>query len=78
MSSANGKMLTCDRCGAWTFLKCTGEGELDGGYTRWNEFEDAPGWDWTKQIGDVCPKCRQDYDDMLEKYKNVPPKIKED
>ena len=77
MSSANGQMLICDRCGAWTFLKCTGEGELDGGYTRWNEFEDAPGWDRILQIGDVCPKCRQDYEDMLEKYKNVPPKIKE-
>lgn len=41
-----GKLCTCDRCGAQVFLKTTGEGEADGGFTRWNKFEPYPeGWD---------------------------------
>ena len=78
MSKNNGRMLTCDRCGAWKFLKCTGEGEADGGYSRWNKFEPAPEWGWISDIGDVCPKCMKDYADMLERYKKRPPQVKED
>lgn len=41
----NGKLCTCDRCGAQVFLKTIGEGERDGGFTRWNNFEPYPeGW----------------------------------
>ena len=62
MSQAKGKLITCDICGAPVFLKTTGEGEADGGYTRWNEFEAFPeGWASSKiQINnryiDSCPK----------------------
>lgn len=67
MASVNGKLVICDRCGEQVFLKCTGEGETDGGYTRWNNFEAPPeGWgsveiprydsartDYIR----TCPKC---------------------
>lgn len=46
MAEVNGKIVTCDRCGAEIFLRTTGEGEADGGYTRWNKFEPYPeGWE---------------------------------
>lgn len=78
MSRVNGRMLTCDRCGARIFLKCTGEGEADGGYSRWNNFEPAPKWRWISDIGDVCPECVKDYADMLERYKKCLPQVKEE
>lgn len=55
MARQNGQLRTCDRCGKTIFLKTTGEGELDVGYTRWNKFEDAKGWTTEKDIGDLCP-----------------------
>ena len=73
MSSKNGQMLICDRCGAWVFRNCVGEGEMDGGFTRWNKFAPAPGWNIIAQVGDVCPSCWQDYQDMLEQYRKKPP-----
>lgn len=77
MSKQNGQMLICNRCGAWIFRECTGEGERDGGFTRWNNFEPATGWNAVSTVGDVCPKCWQDYQDMLERYKKKPPELKE-
>lgn len=45
MAKVNGQLVTCDRCGKQIFRKCTGEGETDGGFTRWNTFEEMPdGW----------------------------------
>ena len=62
MSKVNGQMRTCDRCGVTVFLKCTGEGERDGGFTRWNEFEAAPkGWVHHIKTGDLCPDCNQEF-----------------
>ena len=67
MSQVNGQLTTCQRCGAQIFRKCIGEGETDGGYTRWNKFEPYPeGWDLVsvpKSAGAphdylrVCPAC---------------------
>ena len=81
MAETNGKIVTCDRCGAEIFLKCTGEGETDGGYTRWNEFEKLPdGWDlvavpnsvgWTgygnayNMYLQVCPECHKLWDEIV-------------
>jgi predicted nucleic acid-binding Zn ribbon protein len=68
MSQVNGQLSTCERCGAQVFRKCTGEGETDGGYTRWNNFEPYPkGWglvDVPEGVKPpynsmrVCPDCR--------------------
>ena len=67
MSQVNGQLTTCERCGAQIFRKCIGEGEADGGYTRWNKFEPYPeGWELvsipksdTARYGNirVCPDC---------------------
>ena len=58
------------------FVSC---GEADGGYTRWNVFENPPeGWDWVKDVGSVCPECWKDFQRMMEQYKKKPPQLKED
>lgn len=49
---------------------------MDGGFTRWNKFEPAPGWNMVDKVGDVCPKCWNDYQDMLDMYRKKPPEVK--
>lgn len=81
MAEVNGKVVTCDRCGANIFLKVTGEKETDGGFTRWNTFEAMPdGWDlvavpnsvgWTghgnayNMYLQVCPDCHKLWDKLV-------------
>lgn len=78
MSDTIGLLKTCDRCGEQVFLKCTGVGETDGGFTRWNKFEPPPsGWNYIKDVGTVCPKCWEDYAWVLEQYKKRTPQEKE-
>lgn len=69
MSEQCGKLITCDRCGKTLFLKYIGEGETDGGYTRWNKFEDAPdGWEYHCDIGRLCPECNEEYVSVIERF----------
>lgn len=77
MARENGQLRTCDRCEKTIFLKTTGEGELDGGYTRWNKFEDAKGWTTESDIGDLCPDCtellnilKKNFAEEVQKFKN--------
>ena len=64
-----GKLVSCDRCGEQIFLKCTGEGERDGGFTRWNEFEPFPeGWEHQYNIGRLCPKCNEKYKQLINTF----------
>ena len=71
MSEQCGKLVTCDRCGKNVFLKCIGEGETDGGYTKWNKFEEAPnGWKCYYNTGLLCPECHEEYVDIVEKFMN--------
>lgn len=81
MAKVYGQIVTCDRCGAEIFRKCIGEGELDGGRTRWNKFEEMPnGWDLVaipKSLGRVgngnehngylyvCPDCHNLWDKIV-------------
>ena len=71
MAQQKGRLQTCDRCPEWCFMKTTGDGDADGGYTRWNKFEAAPaGWAHV-QVGIVesvrsvyatlCPKCSAEW-----------------
>lgn len=69
MSEIIGKMLICDRCGGAIFLKALREKDLDGGYTRWTEFEKAEGWTHESFIGDLCPECSHEYDCLKEEFK---------
>jgi hypothetical protein len=76
MAEKKGKLVSCDRCGEEVFLKCTGESATDGGYTRWNKFEDLPhGWDWHSDTGRLCPACNKMYIEMLEHFMKVVSKI---
>lgn len=65
MSSKNGKLMVCDRCVESIFLECIGEGEADGGYTRWNKFESCPiGWNncfVNLKLFTLCPKCSKEF-----------------
>lgn len=75
MSQVNGQLSTCERCGAQVFRRCSGEGEADGGYTRWNTFEPYPeGWglvDVPKSVEiahnciRVCPDCQVVWDNAV-------------
>lgn len=65
----NGRKIVCDRCGQSTFVRCNGEGEMDGGYTRWNKFEQAEGWQWEHGVGDLCPECSKEWNEMQEAFK---------
>ena len=45
---------------------------MDGGFTRWNEFEKLPkGWEHVSEVGDVCPNCFSEYKNMLDDYKRT-------
>lgn len=58
MSEVEGKLLTCDVCGKTVFLKYVGDGETDGGFTRWRKYEDKPeGWSVSYGFGTLCPSC---------------------
>ena len=75
MSVVNGQLTTCERCGVQIFRKATGEGEMDGGFTRWNNFEPYPeGWDIVavpKKLGigydhiRVCPACHETWNQAI-------------
>lgn len=81
MAKVNGQLVTCDRCGKQIFRKCTGEGEADGGFTRWNDFESMPdGWDLVavpSSLGwvgngnayngyiQVCSDCHKLWDEII-------------
>lgn len=69
MAEVKGKLVTCDRCGATYFLKCTGEEDMDGGFTRWNTFEALPeGWKIHSEVGQLCPKCNEKYEDLIKSF----------
>lgn len=59
MSRQKGELRTCDRCGKQVFCKYLKSGELDGGYTRWDEFEKAEGW--SVNDGDLCSECTEEF-----------------
>lgn len=73
MAVVNGRKHTCDRCGLETFCRCIGEGEMDGGYTRWNKFEALPdGWESHANVGLLCPECNQKYKAMMSDFLRRP------
>lgn len=63
-----GKLTTCDRCGKTVFSKTIGDGETDGGYTRWNKFEEPKGWSFEYKIGDLCPECTEKYKELVKDF----------
>lgn len=72
MSRRVGMLLGCDRCGKEVFLECTGEGERDGGFARWNLFEDTPaGWQSKTPAGTLCPECNRLWESTFDNFMKV-------
>lgn len=67
MSDRKGLLKMCDRCHATVFLETIGNGETDGGFTRWNKFEPAPkGWTYNCDLQKtLCPECSQIYQKLF-------------
>ncbi len=76
MGRENGQLRTCDRCGKTVFVKTIGDGERDGGYTRWNKFENVKGWTTECDIGDLCPDCSELLDIIKKNFKKEVEKFK--
>ena len=70
MSHVNGRLTTCDRCGAQVFTKTVGDGEADGGFTRWNKFEPLPKG-WGSHNGyTLCPDCASAWNKIETEFMN--------
>ena len=67
MGKLKGELRTCDRCGKSQFFKLVHTGELDGGFTHTNKFEEAKGWDWLDGL-DLCPECAKEWEKMKKKF----------
>ena len=70
MAYENGRLYKCDRCGAQAFVKTIGDGEADGGFTRWNKFEPLVGWNSTLEVGLLCPACDAKWKHLVERFKD--------
>ena len=77
MSEAIGKFISCDRCKKTTFVKAINEREMDGGYTRWTEFEKAEGWTHESFVGDLCPECSFEYDMLKTEFEHKKKEFKD-
>lgn len=70
MAETEGKLLTCDLCGATVFLKHLETKDYDGGFTRVREYEKKPsGWS-NIHVGKVvystlCPECNERMQEAL-------------
>lgn len=75
MAEFEGKNLVCDLCGRSVFLKYIGEGESDGGFTKWRKYEEKPkGWSSMSCVRfifpNVCPSCAERIEDAIESVVN--------
>lgn len=70
MAQYNGRLTICDRCGAKGFARTIGDGETDGGYTRWNKFEPLAGWSYESDIGSMCPVCTAQWQETKATFTN--------
>lgn len=70
MAETEGKMLTCDLCGATVFLKYVEAKDYDGGFTHVRTFEKKPdGWQ-TWHVSNVvnstlCLSCNERMQEAL-------------
>lgn len=69
MAQVNGCLTTCDRCGKTIFRRAIGEGETDGGFTRWNKFEPMPtGWKSHADTDLLCDECEKEYQRIIREF----------
>lgn len=68
-----GKLILCDHpeCDEKAFCKRIGEGEADGGFTRWNKYEKDPdGWGW-REGKRLCPKHFKELNDLIDGFYRI-------
>lgn len=71
MSKNLGKILRCDRCGKEKFLRYIKQGDLDGGYTKYDVYEDYPEtWLNETQMGDLCDECAFKFRSWVTEFMN--------
>lgn len=65
------KRFKCDLCGKTEYKKYIGTEQFDGGYTTINKFEPSDYIDLQigKKYYKLCPKCVNDLQDYIDKYK---------
>ena len=76
MSTKLGKYYICDRCGTTSFFEKIGEGETDGGFTKFDKFEEADGWNTVypeaaHSMGNsklLCPTCSEKYNKLMQEF----------
>ena len=76
MSIKAGKYYICDRCGTTSFFEKIGEEELDGGFTKFDKFEEAGGWNTvypeaSHAMGSsklLCPACSKKYNSLMREF----------
>ena len=71
MVETKGKMITCKRDNNWVFLKYLGEGDVDGGYTKYDKYEKLPDdWLYETRFGYLCPKCAREFREFMTNFFN--------
>lgn len=76
MSTKLGKYYICDRCGTTSFCEKIGEGEADGGFTKFDKFKEAEGWitvypevsHGMRSSKLLCPACGEKYDKLMREF----------
>lgn len=69
MGAKIGRLITCERCSKTLFLEQIGYDYTDGGYTKYAKYEPLPDeWDYTTQIGYLCPECRAEYNRLKTEF----------
>lgn len=63
MSKVNGRMVTCDICGKTVFCRLEATGEADGGWSKWEKYEEPAKWRGRREgFEDVCDECNEALD----------------
>ena len=69
LGEQKGLLLSCTKCSITGFRKYIGEGERDGGYTRWDKFEPVPeGWLQETEFGYLCPNCAKTFKTLMTEF----------
>lgn len=79
MRGTKGLLITCAKCNTELFLKLIGTNEADGGYTKWDKFEEVPEeWLHETAFGYLCPKCSNEFKRLMTEFlgDNTPSKWK--
>ena len=69
MRGTKGLQIACAKCNTELFLKLIGTNETNGGYTRWDEFEEVPeDWLYETAFGYLCPKCATQFKRLMTEF----------